>query len=162
MENKVARAHDFERWGLSERCLGCRYLRTGQGRQKAHSMSCRRRIEALLGGDLSGSARLAVADERINHALADAVERQATKDLGTTGILTRASVVCHPESHPQVEIALSPHTPVTCGGASGSGVQPSDTTSTGTDDMTREKKDWNEHRTSLEQAATMTLAMMLQ
>ena len=96
----LASTYDFERWGLSERCLGCRYLRTGQGRQKAHSLSCRRRIEALLGGDPSGSARLTVADERIDHALADAIKRQATKDLGTTGILTRASVVCHPRATP--------------------------------------------------------------
>ena len=34
MENKVARTclrrADFEQWGLSEGCPGCRYLRTGQ------------------------------------------------------------------------------------------------------------------------------------
>ena len=63
MENKVARTYlrraDFERWGLSEGCPGCRYLRTGQGRQQAHSEACRRRIEGLLKGDPSGSARLA-------------------------------------------------------------------------------------------------------
>ena len=39
MENNVARAYlrgaDFERWGLSEGCLGCWYLRTGQGPQQA-------------------------------------------------------------------------------------------------------------------------------
>ena len=41
MENKVARAYlrraDFEPWGLSGGCPGCRYLRTGQGPQQAHS-----------------------------------------------------------------------------------------------------------------------------
>ena len=70
MANKVARTYlrraDFERWGLSEGCPGCRYLRTGQGRQQAHSEACRRRIEGLLNCHPSGSTRLAAADERIN------------------------------------------------------------------------------------------------
>ena len=52
MENKVARRYlcrsDFEQWGLSEGCAGCRYMRTGQGRQQAHSEACRRRLESLL------------------------------------------------------------------------------------------------------------------
>ena len=77
MENKVARTYlrraDFEQ-GVKG-CPGCRYLRTGQERQQAHSEACRRRIEGLLKGDPVGSARLAAADERINRALADAVER---------------------------------------------------------------------------------------
>ena len=55
MDNKAVRTHlrraDFEQWGLSEGCPGCRYLRTGQGRQQAHSEACRRRIEGLLRGD---------------------------------------------------------------------------------------------------------------
>ena len=105
MENKVARTYlrraDFERWGLSEGCPGCRYLRPGQGRQQAHSEACRRRIEGLLKGEPSGSARLAAADERINRALADAVERHAAKDPGVRGILKRASAACHPESESQ-------------------------------------------------------------
>ena len=41
VENKVAMAFlrraVFERWCLSGGCPGCRYLRTGQGRQQAHS-----------------------------------------------------------------------------------------------------------------------------
>ena len=110
MENKVARTYlrraDFERWGLSEGCPGCRCLRTGQGRQQAHSEACRRRIEGLLKGDPSGSTRLAAADERINRALADAVERHAAKDPGVRGILKRASTACHPESESQKKIAL--------------------------------------------------------
>ena len=48
--------------------LGAGTLGTGQGRQRAHSEACRRRIEALLGGDSSESARLAATDERINRA----------------------------------------------------------------------------------------------
>ena len=95
MENKVARTYlrraDFEQWGLSEGCPGCRYLRTGQGRQQAHSEACWRRIEDLLKSDPVGSARLAAADERISRALADAVERHATKDPGVRGILKRAT-----------------------------------------------------------------------
>ena len=79
MENTVARTclrrADFEHWGLSEGCPGCRHLRTGKGRQQAHSEARRRRIEGLLKGDLAGSARLAAADERVNRALADAVAR---------------------------------------------------------------------------------------
>ena len=77
MEIKVARTYlrraDFEQWDLSERSPGCRYLRTGQGRQQAHSEACRKRTEGLLKGDSVGAARLAAADERINRALADAV-----------------------------------------------------------------------------------------
>ena len=83
MENQVARTYlrraDFEKWGLTEGCLGCRHLRTCQERQQAHSEACRRRIEGLLKGDPVGTARLAAADERINRALADAAERHATK-----------------------------------------------------------------------------------
>ena len=100
MENKVARTYlrraDFERWGLREGCPGCRYL----------SKACRRRFEGLLKGNSSGSARLAAADERINRALADAVERHAAKDPGVRGILKRASAACHPESESQKKIAL--------------------------------------------------------
>ena len=91
--------------GLSEGCPGCRHLRTGQGRQQAHSEACRRRMEGLLKGDPAGSARLAAADERINLALADAVERHVTKNPGVRGILKRASAR-HPESKSQKRIAL--------------------------------------------------------
>ena len=109
MENKVAstflRRADFEQWGLSEGCPGCRYLGTGEGRQQAHSEACQRRIEGLLKGDPVASARLAAADEKIIRALADAVERHATKDPGVRSILKRASVVCHPESGSQKKIA---------------------------------------------------------
>ena len=103
MENKVGRTYlrraDFEWWGLSEGGAGCRYLRIGQWRQQAHSNACRRRIEGLLKSDPVGSARLAAADERINRALADAVERHAAKDPGVRGILKRASAACHPDQH---------------------------------------------------------------
>ena len=68
---------------------------------------------SLLRGDPSGSARMAVAEERINRGLADAVEQQATKDPETRGMLVEASVACHPESEPQKEncaaTALSSH-----------------------------------------------------
>ena len=103
MENKVARTYlrraDFEQWPGW-------YVRTGQGRQQAHSEACRRRIGALLRSDSSGSARFAVADERINHALADAVEGHATKDPGTRGKLKRSCGVCHAQSEPQKKIAM--------------------------------------------------------
>ena len=135
MENKVARTYlrkaDFDKWGLSDGCPGCWYMRTGQGRQQAHSEACRRRIEGLLKIDSSGSARMAAADERVNRALADAVERHATKDPGVRGILKRASVVCHPESEAQKKIALDteqdsiPRPSVSHGGSSASGARPS-------------------------------------
>ena len=90
MENKVPttylRRAGFEQWGLREGCPACRSLRTGQGNQQAHSEAYRRRSESLLKGDSSGS-RLDAADERMKRALADAVERQTTKDLGVRGIL---------------------------------------------------------------------------
>ena len=107
---EVARTYfrraDFEQWGLSEGCPGCRYLRTGHGRQQAHSEACLKRIEGLLRSDSAGSTRLAAADERINRALADAVERHAAKDPRVRGILKRTSAACHPESESQKKIAL--------------------------------------------------------
>ena len=57
------RRADFDQWSLSEGCP-----------QQSHSETCGWRIEALLKGGL------AAADERINRALADAVERHATED----------------------------------------------------------------------------------
>ena len=85
-------------------------------------------------GDLAGSARLAAADERINRALADAVERHAAKDPGVGGILKRASAACHPESESQKKIALDTEQDstlrpsVSYGGSSASGARPSITT----------------------------------
>ena len=135
MENKVARTNfrraDFEQWGLSEGCPGCRYLRAGWGRQQAHSEAWRRRIEGLLKGDPAGSARLAAADERVNRTLDDAVERHETKDPGVRGILKRSSVACHPESESQKRVALdteqdpTPQPRVSYGRSSASGVRPS-------------------------------------
>ena len=61
-------------------------------------------IEAFLRDFLSGSARLASGDARLNLALADAVERHATKDPETRGILKRSSVVCHRESEPRKQL----------------------------------------------------------
>ena len=65
-----------------------------------------------------GSARLAAADDKINSAVADAVERLATKDPGVGGILKRSSVACHPESDSQKRVALDTEqdpTPQPCG-----------------------------------------------
>ena len=108
MENKVVRTQlrraDFEQWGLSEGCLGCRYVRTGEGRQQAHSEACRRRIEGLLKGDPVGSARLAATDKRISRA--HAVERHATNDPAVRGILKRSSVASHPGSESQKRVAM--------------------------------------------------------
>ena len=139
MENNVARtflrrAH-FERWDLSESCLGCPYMRTGRVRQQAHSEACRRRNESVLRGNSSGSGRLAAADDRINRVLADAVARHATKDPGVRGVLKRSGVL--PWDSP-------PHTPVSHRGSSGSGARSSDTASndpnTDTGDVTGEER----------------------
>ena len=97
-------------------------------------------------GDSSGSARLAAADERINRALAGAVERHATKDAGMRGILKRTSVVCHPESEPRKKAALdteqdsTPHPSVSYGGSPASGAQPSATTSTDQNTCTSDER----------------------
>ena len=75
-------------------------------------------------GDSVGAARLAAADERINRALADAVERHADKEPGVRGILKRASATCHPksESHervaPNTEQDSTPQPPVSNGESS--------------------------------------------
>ena len=148
MENNARtylRRADFEQWGsqwvsVPENC---------PGRQQAHSEVCRR-IDGLLKGDSSGSTRLGAADERINRALVDAVERHATKDPGTKRVLQRASVVRCPKSEPLKKIALdteqdsTPHPSVSYGGSSSSGPQPSTTTSTDqntcTSDVTREAR----------------------
>ena len=115
------------------------------GRQHAHNEACRRRVEGLLKSDSAVSARLAAADERVNRASADAVERHVTKDPGMRGILKRTSVVCHPESESQKKIALdteqdsTPKPSVSYGGSPVSGAQPNITTSTDLNtDVTRE------------------------
>ena len=110
----------------------------------------RRRIEGLLRGDSSGSARLAATDERINRALADAVERDATRDPGVRSILKRASAVSHPESEPQKKVALdteqepTPRPSVSHGGSSASGTRHNTTMRTDqsshTSDATRETR----------------------
>ena len=145
MANKSSK--DVPQWGLSEGCPGCRYLRTGQGRQQSHSEACRKRIEGLLKGDSTGAARLAAADERINRVLADEVERHAAKDPGVRGILKRTSATCHPESASQKKIALdkeqesTPRPSVSHGGPSASGTRRSTATRTAQDtdtsDVTR-------------------------
>ena len=48
----------------------------------------------MLNGGSCGSTRLAAAEERINCALADAVERLPTKDPGMRDMLKRPSIVC--------------------------------------------------------------------
>ena len=159
MENKVARTYlrraDFEQWGLSECCPGCRYLRTCQGRQQARSEACRRRIEDLWKGDPAGSARLAAADERISRALADAVERHATKDPGVRGILKRSIFACHPDSESKKRVALDAEQDptsqprVSCGRSSASGVRPSAITiadqGTSTSDVARAGREEHNH-----------------
>ena len=47
-----------------------------------------------------GAARLAAADERINRALTDAVDRYAAKDPGVRGILERGQ--CHLSSRVRI------------------------------------------------------------
>ena len=75
MENKVARTYlrraDFEQRSLSEGCRGV---------SKLTAKHVGGELEACGKADSSGSARLAAAPERINRALADALERHATKD----------------------------------------------------------------------------------
>ena len=88
-----------------------------------------------------------MADERINRALADAVERHAAKDPGVRGILKRASATCHPGSESQKKIALdtehdpTPRPSVSHGGSSASGTRPNTITRTAQDtdtsDVTR-------------------------
>ena len=78
MEYTVART-------VSEECPGYQYLRTGQGRQQAHSNeACRKRIEA----------RLAAADVRIHRALADAVERHVPSQSPTRKLRRTLNRVC--------------------------------------------------------------------
>ena len=99
-ENQVAsnyfRRAGFERWCLSE---GLSWVQVLENWPRAMASSWRR-FESLTKGDSSGSAPEAAADTRINRALADAVERRATKDPGVRCTQKRASVVCHPESDP--------------------------------------------------------------
>ena len=67
---------------------------------------------------------MAAADDILNRALADAVDRHATEDPRVRGILKRAIVVCHPESEARKKIALDteqtspPHVSATYGGSS--------------------------------------------
>ena len=130
-----------------------------------HSEACWVRIEDLLEGDPVGSARLAAADERISRALADAVDRLAAKDPGVRGILKTASVVCHPESESQKNIAMdaeqdpTPHPSVPHRGSSASGTRPSITTSADLNTDTNESgEEWT--RTRRKQAVRIMLVVM--
>ena len=167
------RRADFEQWGLSEGCPWYRHLRTGQEQQQARSEACRRRIEALLRGNSSGSAGLAAADERINRALADAVERHATKDPGTRGISEGrpvSSVI--PSRSPRRKLHWTQtitcrHTlqSVSSGGSLGTGARPSETASNDPNTVTgvvtgEERTGEDPPRTRLEQAARMTWVAM--
>ena len=111
MGNKVARRPTFalqtSSSGVSARVVrGARIWElAGETDNKRTAKHAGGGFEDLLKGDPVGSARVAAADERINRALTDAVERHATKDPGVRDILKRASVVCHPESEPQKKIA---------------------------------------------------------
>ena len=64
------------------------------------------RIVELLGCTPFAAARLVAADERINRALAEALEPHASRDPGSREVLKSTSAACHPESQPQKKIAL--------------------------------------------------------
>ena len=93
MENKVVRTYfrraDFEEWGLSEGCPGCRHLRTGQGRQQVHREACRRRIEGMLKGDPHDWPR---PTKESNARWLMQFERHATKNPGVRGTLKRSRI----------------------------------------------------------------------
>ena len=101
MENLVTKPYlrraDFEQRGLSE---GCPRVPVPQNWTRSESKLTAKHVGGglkaccMLQGDWAGSAPLAAADERINRALADAVERHATKDPGVRGKLKRASATC--------------------------------------------------------------------
>ena len=133
MDNKVARTYtrraDFTS-GVSVRgVLECWYLRTGQGRQQTHSETGGRRLECLLKGDSSGSARLA---------------RHATKNPGMReeGQCLLPSRVGASEENRGGHRGGLDTTALSHGGPSASSAQPSVTTSTdensGTGDAMRE------------------------
>ena len=55
---------DYERFGYTEGCGGCRGMQSGFDRSTHHSKSCRQRMERLLKEDAVGRRRLEKADAR--------------------------------------------------------------------------------------------------
>ena len=92
--------------GLSEGCPGCRYLRTGQVRQQAHSEACRKRIESLSrkATRLDPHDWLRLTEEPTVQWLMQ-LNYSPTKDPGMRGTLKRTSVG-HPESESRKKVAL--------------------------------------------------------
>ena len=74
---------DFEAYGTSLRCPGCKALSRADGKSVNHTEACRSRIEAALRNTEEGRRRLEAADWRVNEALSEAHERQEAKNAAT-------------------------------------------------------------------------------
>lgn len=80
------RREDYEEYGYTTGCPGCRALLRGVAPQ-THSEPCRRRMEDILKNSEIGQRRKRVADERINQRLAKKAEEEDNrrKKLRTSG-----------------------------------------------------------------------------
>ena len=82
---------DWEEYGSTEGCAGCRALRDGT-ESRNHSKTCRDRFEELLGDTSAGQERIGKAAKIITEAVARAGEKAAGKEKESraTGRKTRS------------------------------------------------------------------------
>ena len=90
-------ARMLEKYGYSDGCDGCRYRRAGLGESRNHTEECRKRIEAEMDRDEDGRKRKEEDEARINHRIAEEMERtlgtaDAGEDRGTAGPSSSDSV----------------------------------------------------------------------
>ena len=67
---------DFEEYGFTPHCPGCKWLQTPVGSARHHSERCRERIEAELAKEEKGRVRLQRARDRIDFRIAEEVSAE--------------------------------------------------------------------------------------
>ena len=71
---------DFTRYEFTVGCPGCIWMQLGQGPRRNHSDECRRRMEEELAKTEEGRQRIARANERIDHWVADQTQDDKNDD----------------------------------------------------------------------------------
>ena len=62
---RVALTREFEKFGLTAQCLGCRAIRSVSGYPANHTERCRERIEQELEKEPEGASRVALDRQRV-------------------------------------------------------------------------------------------------
>ena len=72
-------AKDFEEHGHTEGCKGCKWAQTKMAGNRPHSEECRARMEAAMKQTEDGKGRLKRAQDRMDHAIAEKMEKKFGK-----------------------------------------------------------------------------------